>query len=124
MSSRKQITKGNKGKKMATQPYTWVKRATSKEKDLMHQVVEGMNELAYEDYDTFGYIPEYHLERCIDAWVVNSYVAKVHSEVAGDYTIGQFLYSYSLVRCSTCGSIRELTDGQIEFCTSCGTNWE
>lgn len=29
----------------------------------------------------------------------------------------------SLVRCSFCGEIRELFEGQIEFCYHCGKDW-
>ena len=29
-----------------------------------------------------------------------------------------------MVRCSACGAVRELYEGQIEFCTECGADWE
>lgn len=105
-------------------PYTWIKRATPREKDLMRQVVEGLNELAYEDYETLGFVLEYRLERCGDAWGAALYIARVHPDIADQYQVGQRFDGYSLVRCSTCGGVRELADGQGEFCLACDADWE
>lgn len=105
-------------------PYSFIRRASQYEKTEMLETVASLNELAYEDWQTHGYILEHRLERCGDAWGVASYIIKIHPEVADDYEVDQLLYTMSLVRCSACGAVRELADGQGEFCLECGDDWE
>jgi hypothetical protein len=107
----------------AKSPYTWVKRATAAERREMEDCVAALNETAHEQYDVLGYTCSYKLERGGDAWGVTAYVAKVHPEVRGDVSVGERNGGGTFARCATCGHVRDLWDGQIEFCTECWTDW-
>ena len=89
----------------------------------MEDCVASLNELAHEDYDISGFMLSYKLERGGDSWGVVAYVAKIHPEAMGQVRIGQRFDAGSFVRCANCGHIRDLWDGQIEFCTDCGKDW-
>ena len=109
---------------MTKAPYSWVKRASQADKREMEDCVASLNELAHESYDTSGFTLAYKLERCGDCWGVSAYVARIHPDAKGQVQIGQkFGGSGSFVRCASCGHIRDLWDGQIEFCTDCGKDW-
>ena len=108
---------------MAKAPYSWVKRATSYQMREMEDCVASLNELAHEDYDTIGFTLSYKLERSSDSWGVVAYVASIHPDAKGQVKIGQRFGAGSFARCGNCGHIRDLWDGQIEFCLDCGKDW-
>lgn len=83
--------------------YGWVKNASKQEHEEMGRIIERLNE---EPFDF-----EYKKERASDCWVI------------GVYYKGRRVEAGSFVRCGTCRRVRELFDGQIEFCTDCGVNW-
>ena len=93
-------------------PYTYVKRASKADKKEMQDIVDSLNELAPESEEITGIVMQYSLKKIKD-----SYIVECHS------TDGQLSDSGCFVRCSNCGAIRELFDGQIEFCTECWQDW-
>lgn len=103
--------------------YTWVKRASEQDKQEMREVVDSYNELAYENADVHQYVPYYRLERGGDEWVMVCYVDYAVEGFEDLYTHGERRYAIGFVRCGFCGHIRELADGQIEFCTTCDADW-
>lgn len=110
------------------QPYTWLKRASRADHLEMRATAESWNELAHENADIHGYIPSYRVERTGDQWSMVTYVRMPILDLMGnwfpEYWPGRRLDAASFVRCSTCGHIRELFDGQGEFCPECWTDWE
>ena len=94
-------------------PYTWIKRATANQKREMDACVEALNEHAY---DPESDPPEcatwrYERRRTADAWIV---VLLQDDKV---------IDSGSFVQCSKCGGVRDLWEGQIEFCLDCWAEW-
>jgi hypothetical protein len=102
--------------------YTWVKRASATEKIQMQEVVDSFNELANEHTD-MPFISFYRLERCGDSWGMVEYVDVPSVEWSDYYNHGQRMETISFVRCDNCGGVRELMDGQIEFCYYCDADW-
>jgi len=94
------------------QPYSYVKRASQRDKQEMQAIIDSLNELAPESEEVTGVLMVYSLEKTRD-----SYIVECHSNN------GLFSDSGSFVRCGKCGAIRELFDGQIEFCTECWIDW-
>ena len=88
-------------------PYTTVSRASAKEKEAMRDLVVGLNHIAERDGDT----SRYRIEKG-----TTQYVIVVQTEESTERG--------SLVRCASCGHIRELFEGQIEFCPECEASWE
>ena len=86
-------------------PYTYVRRASNTDKVAMQEVVDSFNELAEANEN-------YRLGKAHDCYVL---VWAVDGEDVG---------GGSMVRCSKCGAIRELFEGQIEFCADCGADWD
>ena len=95
-------------------PYSWIKRATEHQKAEMDACIEALNECAYNpEMDP----PEqatwrYERRRTSDAWIV----VLLQDEKIIDRA--------SFVRCTKCGGVRDLWEGQIEFCLDCWTDWE
>lgn len=85
--------------------WRWIRKATSQDKAEMQEVADTLNELEAKE----GEGRTYEVRR--------SKMYYLHCIEAPDM-------SYSLVKCTTCGGIRELDQGQIEFCTTCGADWE
>ena len=110
------------------QPYTWLKRASYADHLEMRATRDSYNELAHENADIHGYTPEYRVERCGDMWGLVHYVRMPILDHKGDwfpeYWPGRRLDSASFVRCATCGAVRELFEGQGEFCPECWTDWD
>ena len=79
-----------------------VHRASKENKAEMLDVIASLNELAEED------------ERFSLELTSRTYVVVVKSENSE--------YRGSMMRCDTCGHIRELFEGQIAFCDSCGVD--
>jgi len=84
--------------------YTYVKRASAADKQVMMEIAESHNELA--EYAQLA--ERYSVER-------NTLIVR-YEDGSKDST--------GFVRCSKCGAIRDLWEGQIEFCDSCGVNWD
>lgn len=105
------------------QAYTWVKRATAKAKADMQEIVDSYNELAHEDAEVHQYVPYYRLERTSDSWVMVAYVDYAVEGFEDEYKHGDRRYAIGFVRCGYCGAIRELADGQGEFCIECDADW-
>ena len=87
-----------------------VKRASKAEHAEMDEVIETLNEpeaLGGTNEGDVRYTLEWHgMYVVVATWADGS-------EDRG-----------SMVRCTACGHIRELFEGQIEFCTDCGADWE
>ena len=85
----------------------------------MALIVAAENELAHEHTDR-QYIPFYRLERTGDCWGIVMYVDVPHPEFTDIYTHGERVEAGSFVRCSECGDVRDLWEGQFEGCYECG----
>jgi len=96
--------------------YSWVKRASRKERIEMLEIVRETRRGLY----THGWDPtedsflSARKVRTSDSWVLEIY----------DLRDGKRWDCASFVRCNKCGAIRELFDGQIEFCSTCDDDWE
>ena len=91
--------------------YSYVRRASQKDKEEMQKCVNCLNELKHETEEITGITFEASLVNTGDG-----YIAAINYSDGG-YDSGSF------VRCSKCGAIRELFDGQIEFCLECWDDW-
>lgn len=87
--------------------YSFVKKANFKTLQEIKKLVEGMNpdkvpgKTYWSEKTKSGYVLVYHFEDGI-----NSFTDRA-----------------AIVRCNHCGAIRELFDGQIEFCDTCDKDW-
>jgi len=93
--------------------YTWVKRASAEQMQEMVDEVAGDNEIHQkenaDDPNWGDWV--YKLERTSDSWI------------EAVYSGGKRIDAGSFVRCSECGHVRALYEGQIEFCTTCWAEW-
>jgi len=87
----------------------------------MEEAVECLNETAEEQLDTLGFVLEYVVERAGDSWVVRGYASW---SIIPDVHVGDLFETGAFVRCSRCGAIRILFDGQAKFCLTCDADWE
>ena len=87
--------------------YSTIARASAAEKAAMNDLAAGLNHIAEID----GSRDRYQIEKAS-----RQYVIIVQSGTATERG--------SVVRCATCGSVRELFEGQIEFCDNCEASWE
>lgn len=88
--------------------YSFVKRANFSTKQKMTELIASLN-----DNESAG-VEKYSLESCHYGYnVVLSY----------DDGAEKWTDKAAVVRCSFCGEVRELFDGQIEFCYHCGKDW-
>ena len=97
----------------------WIKSASRSEKIEMQVIVDAENEFAHEHADQ-QHTSFYRLERGGDAWGIIQYVDKPHPEFTDIYTHGQRIGGGSFVRCSECGDVRDLWEGQFDRCYECG----
>jgi hypothetical protein len=87
--------------------YSYVIRANYKVKDKMRQMIDWLNDGADES-DTYSLVKN-----------KRGYAVKLEH----DDGVNSFTDYASVVKCNNCGGLRELFDGQIEFCYHCDEDW-
>ncbi len=95
------------------QLYSYIQRASVKDKNAFEEIVASLNELAPKESETIGVSIVYSLERCTSGF----YTIRIDYDDKSESERG------SLVRCGFCNDIRELFDGQVEFCLNCDREW-
>ena len=98
--------------------YTWVKRASWEQYAEMLSECAGENEIVakehYDDPHTCDWV--YKVGRA-GAGHGTAYTLEIWQK-------GERIESGSFVRCTACGGIRALFEGQGEFCADCFADWE
>ena len=92
--------------------YTYVKRLSRQGMVEAQEIVNSLNELAPESAETTGILGTYSLDRTQSGYWIVTVVFSDGGEDTG-----------SIVRCQKCGGLRDLWDGQFEFCLDCNEDW-